>query len=188
MDTEQLIEFLAGITKLCNEFKLALEASLQQEFYKSHQILHAAGHLENRLYFVNSGFARNYYYDRHGNEHTVKFWEGGEILFSYEGYYEVPSYFYTEIMEETQLITLSYANLHRLDEMFHEMSILFKTVLLKYQQEEYQRQKLIALAAEERFQILRKTKPMLFQKAPSRIIASYLNLTRETLTRYIGRR
>jgi CRP-like cAMP-binding protein len=188
MDTERLIEFLAGIADMSDEFKLALKESLQPELYKSHQILHAAGHMENRIYFMNSGFARNYYYDHHGNEHTVRFWEGGDILFSYEGYYKVSSYFYTEIMEETQLITLSYANLYELDEMFAETSVLIKTMLLKYQQEEYQRQKLIALPAEERFQLLIKTRPLLFQKAPSRIIASYLHLTRETLTRYIGKR
>jgi CRP-like cAMP-binding protein len=188
MDIEKLIRHLTGITELSNDFIIALEDSLQLEIYRAHQILHAAGHMENRMYFMNNGFARNYYYDHHGNEHTVKFWEAGDMLFSYEGYYKVSSYYYTETMEETHLITLSYANLHELDETFPEMSVLIKTMLLKYQQEEYQRQKLIALPAEERFQLLRKTRPLLFQKAPSRIIASYLHLTRETLTRYIGKR
>ena len=187
METERLIEFLAGITDLSGKFKLALGESLQYELYKAHQILHAAGHLENRIYFINSGFARNYYYDHHGNEHTVKFWQSGDFLFSYEGYYKVSSYFYTEIMEETRLTTLSYADLHELDERFTEPAALIKTMLLNYQQEEYQRQRLIALPAEERFRLLRKTRPLLFQKAPARIIASYLHLTRETLTRYISK-
>jgi len=187
MNTERVIEFLAGITDLSDKFKLALEANLKPEIYKAHQILHAAGHMENRVYFLDSGFARNYYYDHHGNEHTVRFWQSGDILFSYEGYYKVSSYFYTEILEETRMTTLSYANVHELDETFPEMQVLIKTMLLKYQREEYQKQQLIALPAQERFQLLKKTQPSLFQKAPARIIASYLHLTRETVTRYIGK-
>ncbi|WPU97837.1 Crp/Fnr family transcriptional regulator [Mucilaginibacter sp. cycad4] len=187
MNTRPLINLLTGITTISSAFELALSDRLEQEQYKPHQILHAAGQMENRLYFIETGFARNYFYDKDGQEHTVKFREPGDILFSYEGYYKVPSYFYTEIMEESRLISLTYHDLHELDSIFTEVSVLIKSLLLRFQKEEYQRQSLIALPNEERYLQLRKNNNALFQRTPSRIIASYLHMSRETLNRLIAR-
>ncbi|WP_179412688.1 Crp/Fnr family transcriptional regulator [Mucilaginibacter sp. E4BP6] len=123
-----------------------------------------------------------------GTSILLDFWETGDIFFSYEGYNGVPSYYYTEILEDSAVITLSYSNLHAIDSKFPEVSILIKNLLLRYQQEEYKRQNLISLSSEERYQLLRTSKPGLFKKVPIRMIASYLNLTRETLTRLMGKR
>ena len=187
MNTEKLIKFITAHAELSPELITDLEGRLKEEYYKTHQILHAAGQQENRIYFLEKGLIRNYYYDHHGNEHTVRFWEANDILFSYQGYYAVPSYFYTEIIEASTLITLSYSSLHELDTKYTAISQLIKNLLLNYQQEEYEIQKLIALPPEERYITLRTKSPNLFKKVPARIIASYLHLTRETLTRYIGR-
>ena len=67
------------------------------------------------------------------------------------------------------------------------MGELIKGVLLRYQHQEYETQKLIALPPEERYRVLRANHPNLFKKVSAKIIASYLHLTRETLTRYISR-
>ncbi|WP_374949828.1 Crp/Fnr family transcriptional regulator [Mucilaginibacter sp.] len=187
MNTEKLIKFIYAHAELSPELMTDLESRLKEEYYKTHQILHAAGQLENRIYFLEKGLIRNYYYDHHGNEHTVRFWEANDILFSYQGYYAVPSYFYTEIIEASTLITLSYTSLHELNAKYPPISSLIKNLLLRFQKEEYEIQKLIALPPEERFITLRTKRPNLFKKVPARIIASYLHLTRETLTRYIAR-
>jgi CRP-like cAMP-binding protein len=187
MNTQPLINLLTGITNISPAFEMALSERLEQEQYKPHQILHAAGQMENRLYFMETGFARNYFYDKDGHQHTVKFREPGDILFSYEGYYKVPSYFYTEIMEQSRLISLTYHDLHELDTIFAEVPILIKNLLIRFQKEEYQRQGLIALPNEERYLQVRKNNNSLFQRASSRIIASYLHMSRETLNRLIAR-
>jgi len=187
MNTEKLLNLLAENADLPEALINDLEERLKEEFYKTHQILHAAGQQENRIYFIEKGLIRNYYYDHHGNEHTVRFWIANELCFSYEGYYAMPSYFYTEIMEASTLITLSYTSLHELDRKYPELATLIKNVQLRYQQEEYEIQKLLTLPPEERYITLRTKNPYLFKKTPARIIASYLHLTRETLTRYIGR-
>lgn len=187
MSLTAIINLLSEITALSVPLQEELAQRTGKEKYKSHQIIHAAGQKETRLYFIQSGVVRNYYYDQHGDEHTVKFWKAGEILFSYEGYYQVPGYYYTEVLEETCLIALDYDILHQLNTNYPEIVVLIKTIQLRYQHEEYEKQKLIALPAEERFLLFRKNNSDIFQKVPSRIIASYLHITRETLTRYIGR-
>ena len=187
MDTTSIITFLRSVTDLSEKFIRALEESLRHEFYKPHQIIHAAGQTESRLSFIETGFARNYFYDQNGQEHTVKFWEPGNIIFSCEGYYKVSSYYYTEIMEESKLITLTYGELHDLNTKYPEISALIKALLLKFQYQEFQRQILISLPNEDRYRLLRKDNKTLFQKAPSRMIASYLNMSRETLARLIAK-
>ncbi len=188
MNLASLFSVLSEITELSDTLKEELSQKVGEEKYKSRQIIHGAGQKENRLYFLQSGFARNYYYDHHGNEHTVKFWEAGDILFSYEGYYKVPSYFYTVIVEHSELISIDYNQLHELDLNFPEISIIIKELLLRFQQEEYEKQNMITLPPGERYQIFQKKKPDLFKKLPNRIIASYLHITRETLTKFIGKR
>jgi CRP-like cAMP-binding protein len=188
MKSEILMKLLDEMTKLSSWFKEALEAKLQIEHYKPHQILNAVGHIENRLYFMETGFARSYFYDQQGQQQILRFWDKGSILFSFEGYYKAPSHYYIEIMAESQLMTMSYASLYELEGVFPETSLLIKALLLQHQEEEFQKQLLISLPTEERYNFIRKNYNSLFSKAPSKMIASYLHMSRETLGRYMAKR
>lgn len=188
MKSDLFIKLLEEKTTLSSTFIEALELRLQLELYKPHQVVNAAGHIENRLYFIESGFARSYFYDQHGQQHIVRFWDKGSILFSYEGYFKVPSHYYIEIMAESRMITLGYANLYELQGCFPETSLLIKFFLLQYQEEEFQRQLLISLPTEDRYNYIRKNYNSLFSKVSSKMIASYLHMSRETLGRYMAKR
>jgi len=169
------------------EFKAVLEQQLHVGIYKSKQIIHAAGQIEANLYLVEKGFARSYYYDRKGFEHTVRFYSPGDLIFSHEGYYKVPSFYYTEFMEPSVAIALSYNDLNDLQKKFHETSVLIRFALLKNRNEEYERQKILALPANKRYDRLLEYNHTIFQKSPAKFIASYLNMSRETLARLMGK-
>ncbi len=171
-----------------DNFKLALENLLNDEIYRNKQVIHAAGQIETNLYLVESGFARSYYFDREGTEHTVRFWTPGELVFSYEGYYKVPSFYYTEFMEITHTIALSYGDLIELQRLFPETSALIKHALLKNRKDGYERQNILTLAASERYERLMEQNHIIFQRSPAKYIASYLNMSRETLARLMSRR
>jgi CRP-like cAMP-binding protein len=187
MSKNSFISYLAEIIPLSASLKKSLVNRLEEERYKPHQILFSPGQLENRLCFIESGFARNYYYDEDGNEHTVKFWEPNDILLSYQGYWGQPAYFYTELMEETVLVSLKYDALHALLVEFPEAPFLVKTILNQFHNEENKKQKLATLTAEQRLRQMRKHNRLVFQKVPLKIIASYLNMSRETLSRMISK-
>jgi CRP-like cAMP-binding protein len=188
MNTEKLNSILRSKTDISPAFIQALEAILQLEIYKPHQILYAAGHQESRIYFIDKGFARAYFYDHSGQEHTIRFWDSGSLLFSYEGYHKAPSHYYVEIMAESVLFTITYAQLQELDAIYHEPSLLIKAFLLDYQVEEFQKQQLVSLSTEERYNFTRKYNNSLFGRVPSKLIASYLQMSRETLGRYMSKR
>lgn len=187
MIINSFISYLSEITELSDPLKENLYKLLEEEWYKPHQIIFAPGQFENRLCFIEKGMARNYYYDEHGYDHTVKFWCPSDILLSYQGYWTQPAHFYTEIMEESRLITLKYDDLRLLLIKFPEVSILVKTILNHFHEEENQKQRLIALNAEQRFREMKKRNKVVFQKVSLKIIASYLNMSRETLSRIISK-
>lgn len=188
MKADILIKTLSGTIDLSPQLIAALESSVHLEIYKPHQILHAAGNIENRLYFIEHGIARNYFYNQFGQEQTVRFWEPGDIMFSYEGYYKVSSYFYVEIMAESRFISITYEKLYELEKNFPETGLLIRRFLLVYQQVDFEKQQLISLPPEERYRYLREHNNSLFLKVSAKIIASYLHMSRETLSRYMSRR
>lgn len=188
MDTEKLFKFLGSKTEISASLAEALASQIQSEIYKPHQILFAAGHQENRVCFIESGFARAYFYDLSGQEHTIKFWDSGDLLFSYEGYYETPSHYYVEIMAESHLITITYSQLQQLAVNHQEISVLTKSILLDHHREEFEKVELIALSAEHRYNFIRKHNNSLFGKVPAKLIASYLQMSRETLGRYMSKK
>jgi CRP-like cAMP-binding protein len=188
MKSEILIRLLSEKADLSTKFIEALEVCIQHEIYKPHQIIQAAGNVENRLFFIESGLARNYFYDQFGNEHTVRIWEPGDIIFSYEGYYNIASYFYVEIMSPSQFVSISYEKLNELEKDFIEAKSLIRHFLLWFQKKDFEKQQLVSLPAEERYIFFRKNNNYLFSKINSKIIASYLQLSAKTLSRYMSKR
>jgi len=188
MISEIIIKLLGEKVQLSSGFVESLEAALRPEIYKPHQIIEAAGNIENKLFYVEYGFARNYFYDQFGEEHTVRFWEPGNIIFSYEGYYRVSSYFYFEIMADSKFISLSYEKLNELEKTFPETQLLIRHCLLQFQKEDFEKLQLVSLPPEERYRYLRKNKNYLFSRLNSKIIASYLQLSRKSLSRYMSKR
>ncbi len=170
-----------------DNFKSGLAEKLHSEYYKAKQIVHGAGQIEGTLFLIESGFARSYYYDHKGQEHTVRFWSRGELIFSYEGYYRVPSFYYTEFMEASTVIALAYHDLVELQKQHSETFGLMKSALLKNRQEENERQSILTLPANERYESLLHSNHSIFQKSPAKFIASYLNMSRETLARLMGK-
>ncbi len=187
MDTEQFFKFLAGITEISPGFIQEIETGLTQEFYKSRQIIQAQNQPEPRFWFLEKGFARGYFYDEQGNEHTTRFWHEHEIIFSFTGSWNLPAMEYIEILGDTQLHSISYQQLHQFIIKYPEANTIIKSIIKKAIQQKYKRHSLCSLPAGKRYQQLRKESPEIFKKATLRVIASYLNMTRESLSRIISK-
>jgi CRP-like cAMP-binding protein len=185
MPAEQIITYLSGITTLSMPFINEVNEQLKRELYKSHQIIQAQDQPETRLWFLKKGFARSYFYDENGNEHTTRFWHEDQIIFSFSGIYNLPAMEYIEILGEAELNSLTYAQVNEL-RLYPETNAILKFVIKNALQQKYRRHVLCTLPAAKRYQRFRKEHPEVFRSAPLRIIASYLNMTRESLSRIIS--
>ncbi|WP_171972573.1 Crp/Fnr family transcriptional regulator [Mucilaginibacter polytrichastri] len=187
MNTEPLFNLLNSVTELSGAFKDVLIGHLKEEKIKAHQIIHAAGQTENRLWFVESGFARSYYFDQTGKEHTLTFYTTHDVIFSYKGFWKETTDYYLEVVSESKLISLSYESLCNLIDIYPEAWKLVTVFIRQRYYLDLFKSRLMTWSAEERYAQFRKASPEIFRLASVRLIASYLNMTRENLSRLMGK-
>jgi CRP-like cAMP-binding protein len=185
MNIDSLIDHLSTMVNVSSAFQEAVKAGMKSEFYKARQIIHSAGQIENRLWFIESGFVRTYYFDSSGKEHTLKFYSDKDMIFSYQGFYQEASDYYIDVVSPSAMLSLTYERFASLIQNFVEAKTITQIFTRQYHHQELFKSRLMTLAAEERYYQFRKAQPGIFKKASVRIIASYLNMTRENLSRLI---
>lgn len=184
----QLLELLRKTADLSGDFEAALLVVLKTEHYRAHQVIVSQNQPETRLWYIRQGFARGYFYGSDGREHTTRFWRSGDLIFSATGFYPLPSIRYIEITETSELFALTYEHLRQLALRFPEMIALIQHFLRQDSESELERLNLAVLPPRKRYQAFRQSHPFVFRNIPLRFIASYLNITRESLSRIIGRK
>ena len=95
-----------------------------------------------------------------------------------------PSIEYVEALENSELLMLSFQDLQKMCDMSPKWDRLVR-YLAEYSYNEQQSRiySLIALTAHERYEQLTKTRPDFIQRIPQYIIANYLGISPETLSR-----
>jgi CRP-like cAMP-binding protein len=187
MSTESLIGYLSTITNVSPNLQRDLERVHTVENYRPHQIFHAAGQIENRLWYLQSGFARSYYFDQTGKEHTLNFYQERDLIFSYKGLWKESSDYYLEAVEDTTLISITYQALNELLANYPETKTLTQVFTRHRYNEDLFKSRLMTWHADERYKQFRKTHSNIFKRASVRLIASYLNMSRENLSRLISK-
>lgn len=135
--------------------------------------------------FVEKGTLRSYTVDDKGNEHIIQFAiEGWWISDMYSFITGEPSVYNIEVLEDAELLLLSSASeeelLQRVPKFERYMRLLIQGAYIAMQ-----RRLVLSLSepAEEKYTKLIATYPDIIQRVPQHMIASYLGITPETLSR-----
>lgn len=95
-----------------------------------------------------------------------------------------PSSEYVEALENLELLMLSYQDLQKMYEISPKWERLVRLLIEYYYTEQQKRiYSLIALSAQQRYEYFVKEYPDLVQRVPQYIIANYLGISPETLSR-----
>jgi len=135
--------------------------------------------------FVEKGALRSYTIDEKGHEHIVQFAiEGWWISDMYSFLTGEPSVYNIEVLEDSELLLLS----HSSEEELVQKAPKFERYMRLLVQGAYiamQRRVVLSLSqtAEEKYTRLTNTYPDIIQRVPQHMIASYLGITPETLSR-----
>ncbi|MBP3471361.1 MAG: Crp/Fnr family transcriptional regulator [Paraprevotella sp.] len=136
------------------------------------------------MYFVERGMVRQYYY-KSGRDVTEHFSYEGRIVVCIESFLkQEPSRLIVEALENSSLYGIPYDDLQQLMETNAEIAMLYRRILehaLISSQVHADSQRFEN--ATERYQRLLNTKPEILLRAPMVYIASYLQMTPETLSR-----
>lgn len=135
--------------------------------------------------FVEKGVLRSYFANENGNEHILQFafagWWVSDINSFTTGQ---PSVLNIEALEDSELLLLSKENYEQILEQIPAMERYFRLLALNAMIA-LQRRIIGSMSqnAEEKYKHLLNTFPLIFQNVPQHMIASYLGITAETLSR-----
>lgn len=152
--------------------------------YAKGDVVLPEGEVCRHMYFVNRGMVRQYYYkgERDVTEH---FSYEGRIVVCIESFFkQEPSRLIVEALENSWLYGIPYDALHELADENKEIEVLFRRIVehaLISSQVHADSQRFEN--ATERYLRLLNTKPEILLRAPMLHIASYLQMSPETLSR-----
>jgi CRP-like cAMP-binding protein len=154
-------------------------------------LLLSAGHVAEYIYFSKKGFARGFFINKKsGREITDFLWsERSIITIPHSFFQQQPTQTFIEVMPGTELMSISFHRLRACFKKYPVVEIFSRNVILQYNAYEAKRSyELSFLSGWERYIILLKTHPDIEQKVSKKVIASYLNIAPQTLSRMLKER
>ncbi len=169
----------------------AINERLTVTEHRRRSLLLNAGHSSDYMYFVEVGLARCFYYDdRSGRELTSILWKEQSIVCDPVSFFQRKvSDINIEVMPGSLLLSLSYRQLQDIFSLFPEAGIFARCVSLQYAYYFSQRSRQLAVNSPwERYLALLSTHPDIELKVSKEIIASYLNIAPQTLSKMLRER
>lgn len=144
---------------------------------KKGQIIQHKGELNTKAYEVETGLLRSYSIDEKGKDHIFMFAPEGWIIADGQPP-ETPCDLYIDALEDSTLIVLS----KTLEPIQHDSQKLIKRIAV------LQRRVIMLMSASAitRYEHFEKTYPQIIQRVPQKMIASYLGITPEALSKVKG--
>lgn len=167
-----------------NEFEYILSHFSYKKF-KKHQFVVQDGQDVVYDYFVLSGCVKSYYSDKNGKIHILLFGVQDWWITDYEAYYyQKKAIVNIDCLEDTEVLCLSNENREKLCSEFHQIERFFRKKTNRRNVALQSRiLSLLSSSAKERYEKFLQEYPTLVQLLPKHILASYLGVTRETLSR-----
>jgi CRP-like cAMP-binding protein len=142
------------------------------------------GEITRYSIFVAAGCLRTYTIDDKGKEHILQFspenWWTGDMSFTSD----VPSQCFIEALEDSEVLLTDLSSIKRLVEYIPKAAAFYQAALQKSAAAKNKRiVSSMSATAEERYDDFLKTYPSLIQRVPQHMIASYLGVSPETLSR-----
>lgn len=152
---------------------------------KRNTILLSRGEVCKEFYFVQSGSIRTYYLTKQGHEKTRYIALDGSIATSITSFIsQQPSFEYVETIEHSELYAISHKDFYQLMTEIPPWEKFYRTLLeMAYLYQNKKIEHLVTLSAGQRYDKLLAENPQYIQRISNKILASYLDITQETLSR-----
>jgi CRP/FNR family cyclic AMP-dependent transcriptional regulator len=149
------------------------------------EILLQKGNIARQVYFVVKGCLRVYLIGEDGNEWTRFLIFDGRMGTAFPSFIlREPSVAAIQSLESSDLLTLSYTDREMLFREIPAFERLMRIGLeLDYIASIQRIESLITMDSKSRYHLLLQNNPEIIQRLPARIIADYLGISQETLSR-----
>lgn len=182
---EQLYQYIEKYIVLSEDDKRLLEFYTSKRKYLKGQYIVQQGDVCEYENFVLNGCTRTFYLDEDGNEHVVMFaienwWTGDLGSFTSR----LPATYHVQCLDDTEVVQFTYDALECLYEGIPLMERFFRLIIQKaFVASEKRIVANFSMAARERYLDFLTRYPKIEQKVPQYMIASYLGITKEFLSK-----
>lgn len=149
------------------------------------QFLLREGEIGSDTFFVEKGLLRMYSIDKNGKEHIIQFAPEKWLISDRSSvYFNEKSKYYIEAVEDSEVYVLSSKFFVKINEVFSNTTENNDILLQKHIRILQNRiNSLLAETAEERYMNFIKMYPEILLRVPQWMVASYLGITPESLSR-----
>jgi len=181
----ELRKHLEEIIDLNDEEFTEINSHFKSKKLKKNQFLIQEEEQVHNLYFVIKGLLKATYLDQNGKEYIIQFAMENWWISDFQAFYQnQPSNINIICLESVELLSISKQNLEELCKKSHKMEHFFRVKnSFGYVALQQRILSLLSTNARERFDQLLKQYPQLMQRVSKTLIASYLGISRETLSR-----
>jgi signal-transduction protein with cAMP-binding, CBS, and nucleotidyltransferase domain len=179
----ELISFINKFQELDKETEQAIRNLHTEESYKKDEFIVEPDKVCSKVCFIKSGLVRRYFINN-GKDVTIWIYCSNQMATSMPSFFwQKPSYEYLQACENTITYSLSFQNEQLLLEypLFAKFQLKLLRVYLSGVDEVNYRFKL--MTAKEKYLYMIKYFPEIIQKAKLKHIASFLDVSQETLSR-----
>jgi len=185
MDATPLLEYIDQYISLTEDEKTILLSKLVYRKYLKGQYILQQGDICRHECFILSGCTKMFYIDNEGQEHIV--------MFSIEDWWtsdmgsfisQTPADYNVQCIENTELIQFSYDVIEELYLEIPKLERFFRKIIeraLVASQKRIVRN--FSLSAKEQYLLFKENYPKIEQRIPQYMIASYLGITKEFLSK-----
>ncbi|QNN42246.1 Crp/Fnr family transcriptional regulator [Pedobacter roseus] len=180
----QFKEYFQSKIELTDEQFDSISASLKVKKFEKNEIIQFKGDMLKYGFFVGKGLLRSYSIDSKGKEHIIQFAPENWFVSDRNQMHNEPSDFFIEAIETTEAVIVP-------DNFMSEASrkvpcLLALNVTMLHNSIRFMQKRinmLLSATAEERYLDFIKLYPNLTLRVPQWMIASYLGITPESLSR-----
>jgi CRP-like cAMP-binding protein len=154
------------------------------KFFSKGEILQKAGQVSSKAYYVKKGLLRSYTIDHKGKEHIYMFASEGWIVSDVESQiFNNKTALFIDAIENSEVYLLDVSELKSTIKNSDDSSIMINSLLKRVGVMQRRIIALMSSSATERYQSFLQIYPELPNRVPQKMIASYLGITPEGLSR-----
>jgi CRP-like cAMP-binding protein len=160
-------------------------SAFKEKIVKKNEILISKGDICRYAYFVCKGSVRAYFIDDDGQEATRYIATENQFITTIHAFIsQTPTNEFIEATEQAELLQISYNDFKKIiEETTLARDLYNKQLEVAYSTNHWRLESFLKMSAKQRYDFLLQTNPAFIQRLSNKIVASYLGITQESLSR-----